>query len=164
MISGNRYAVDIAMMKVAKPPDLLYSLGLGSCVGVALLDPLARIGGLIHILLPSRKEFGEGSHLETKFADSGIAALVKEMVRSGAAQYRMKAKIAGGATMFATASASPATAIGKRNVESCLESLKTLGIELLAQDTGGSRGRTIYFNIATGDLTVKMIDAPARII
>lgn len=164
MINTNSYSVDIAVMRVVHSPDVLYSLGLGSCVGVAIFDPLAKIGGLIHILLPSQKEFESGAQTKTKFADSGIPALVDEMVKSGASKYRMKAKIAGGATMFATAGTLDINSIGKRNVETCKNTLKDLGIQLIAQDTGGNRGRTIYFNTDTGALTVKTIDKPEKVL
>lgn len=164
MIKPNSYSVDIAMMKVVHSPDMLYSLGLGSCVGVAIFDPLARIGGLIHILLPSQKEFESGVHTKTKFADSGIAALVDEMARAGASKFRMKAKIAGGATMFTTASSLDINSIGKRNVQTCKDTLKDLGIQLISQDTGGNRGRTIYFDTETGTLTIKTIDKPEKVI
>lgn len=164
MIKPNNYPVDIAMMKVARPPDQLYSLGLGSCVGVAIFDPLAKIGGLIHVLLPSHKEFDGSVHSRTKFADSGIPALVEELVRAGAAKYRMKAKIAGGATMFKTSSSLDINAIGVRNIQSCKDTLKALGIELIAQDTGGNKGRTIYFNVDTGALRIKVIDKPEKVI
>lgn len=157
------HSVDIAMMKIAKPPDRLYSLGLGSCVGVAIYDPLAKIGGLIHILLPSIKELGPG-HSRTKFADSGISDLVDALLKAGASKSRLKAKIAGGATMFAIRSNSPLSAIGKRNVESCRETLAFLGIELIAQDTGGNTGRTIYFDIETGNLKIKAVDKPEKVI
>ena len=164
MTNANSFSVDIAKMKVARPPDLLYSLGLGSCVGVAIFDPLAKIGGLIHILLPSQKEFVGGAHTSTKFADSGIVELVEAMVRAGAARYRLKAKIAGGATMFASKSSLEISSIGKRNVQSCKDTLKALGIQIVAQDTGGTRGRTVYFDVETGELRIKMVDKLEKVI
>ncbi len=145
-------------MKIARSPDQLCAIGLGSCVGVALYDPAARIGGLIHILLPIYADFAAGNHIRTKFADSGISDLVDEMVAQGASKRRMKAKIAGGAAMFASAG----EAIGLRNVESCRQTLRNLGIQLVAQDTGGNKGRTIYFDLETGNLTVRMADGPEK--
>jgi len=159
-----RIAVDIAMAKVARPPDLLYSLGLGSCVGVAIYDSVARIGGLIHVLLPSQDGFENGGHVRTKFADSGIQDLVEEMQRAGASRARMKAKMAGGAAMFSIRDVRPEETIGARNVESCKNTLKRLGIALIAQDTGGAKGRTIEFNTETGALTIKMINQGEKII
>jgi len=162
----NGFAVDIAMIKVTRSPNQLYSLGLGSCVGVAIYDPMTRIGGLIHVLLPSMGEFQSAGQVRTKFADSGISDLVDAMVKEGAAKFRLKAKMAGGAAMFAlkSASQSDTIAIGKRNVQSCKDTLKQLGIELIAQDVGGNKGRTIMFNTETGALAIRMIDRGEKVI
>ncbi|NLT13242.1 MAG: chemotaxis protein CheD [Clostridiales bacterium] len=161
-MNGN--AVDIAMMKVARAPEQLYSLGLGSCIGVAIYDPVVRVGGLIHILLPTRQGFENGNHARTKFADSGITDLVEALVKAGASKTRMKAKMAGGASMFITNGTSSVHEVGKRNIQSSRETLKRLGVELVAYDTGGNKGRTIYFNIETGQLTIKTVDRAVKVI
>jgi chemotaxis protein CheD len=160
----NSYAVDIAMMKVARAPDTLYSLGLGSCIGVAIYDPAAKIGGLIHILLPSSQGFENGNHVRTKFADSGIVELVDALLRAGASRARLRAKMAGGASMFTTKGSSSVHEVGKRNIQSSKDTLRMLGIELVAQDTGGNKGRTIVFNIDTGQLTIKSVDKVIKVI
>lgn len=161
-MNGN--AVDIAMMKVAHAPGQLYSLGLGSCVGVAIYDSAAKVGGLIHILLPTCQGFENGNHVRTKFADSGITELVEALVRAGASRMRMRAKMAGGASMFMTNGTSSVHEVGKRNIQSSRDTLKRLGIELVAYDTGGNKGRTIYFDIDTGQLTIKTVDKTVRVI
>lgn len=160
----NSNAVDIAVMKIARAPVQLYSLGLGSCIGVAIYDPSIKIGGLIHILLPTCAGFENGNHSRTKFADSGIAELVDALVKAGASRIRMKAKMAGGASMFITKNASSIHEIGKRNIQSGRDTLKRLGIELVAHDTGGNKGRTIIFDISTGQLTIKTADKAVRVI
>ncbi len=161
-----RYSVDIAMMKVAGPPHELFSLGLGSCVAVALYDPVTRIGGLIHVLLPSISEFDSERHSKTKFADSGIAELLDAMVRVGAVRGRIRAKMAGGAAMFNFKGSlnSDAHAIGKRNIQSCRDTLNKLKIELVACDTGGAKGRSIVFYTETGAMSVRTIDRQEKII
>ena len=160
----NSYAVDIAMMKIARAPETLYSLGLGSCIGVAIYDPAVKVGGLIHILLPSSQGFENGNHVRTKFADSGIADLVDALVKAGASRVRMRAKMAGGASMFAIKNMSSVHEVGKRNIQSSRDTLKMLGIELIAHDTGGNKGRTIIFDIDTGQLTIKTIDKATKVI
>jgi chemotaxis protein CheD len=157
-------AVDIAMMKVARAPEQLYSLGLGSCIGVAIYDPAVKVGGLIHILLPTCQGFENGNHVKTKFADSGITELVEALVRAGASKARMRAKMAGGASMFITNGTSSVHEVGKRNIQSSRDTLKRLGVELVAHDTGGNKGRTIYFDIETGQLTIKTVDKTVKII
>lgn len=163
-MNGNSNAVDIAMMKVARAPEQLYSLGLGSCIGVAIYDPALKIGGLIHILLPTCQGFENGNHVRTKFADSGITELVETLLRAGASRARMKAKMAGGASMFVTNGTSSVHEVGKRNIESSRNTLKKLGVELIAYDTGGNKGRTIYFDIETGQLTIKTVDRTVKVI
>ena len=164
-MNANSYAVDIAMMKVARAPEQLYSLGLGSCIGVAVYDPITKIGGLIHILLPTINGFENGNHVRTKFADSGIAELVNALTKAGASRARMKAKMAGGASMFSIKStASDVHEVGKRNIQSSRDTLKNLGIELIAHDTGGNKGRTIIFDIDTGQLTIKTVDRNIKVI
>jgi chemotaxis protein CheD len=163
-MNGNSYAVDIAVMKVARAPDQLYSLGLGSCIGVAIYDPATKIGGLIHILLPSSSGFDSGNHVRTKFADSGISDLVDALVKAGASRPRMKAKMAGGASMFVSKTTSSVHEVGKRNIESSRNTLRALGIELVAHDTGGNKGRTIVFDVDTGQLTIKTVDRTVKVI
>lgn len=161
-----KYSVDIAMMKVAHSPDQLYCLGLGSCVGVAVYDPIARVGGLLHVLLPAMYEFTSAGKIRTKFADTGITDLVDAVIKSGAARQRLKAKMAGGATMFSIKGSpqNDVIAIGRRNVQSCRDTLKKLGIDLIAQDTGGTKGRTVIFCVETGEFTIRMIDKGEKVI
>lgn len=160
----NNYAVDIAMMKIARAPVQLYSLGLGSCIGVAIYDPAMKIGGLIHILLPTSQGFENGNHVRTKFADSGIVELVDCLIKAGASRMRMKAKMAGGASMFITKNLSSVHEVGNRNIQSSRETLKQLGIELISHDTGGNKGRTIYFDLETGQLTIRTVDRAIKVI
>ena len=82
----------------------------------------------------------------------------------GAKRSRLKAKRAGGAAMFALKPGSSIGDIGKRNVQSAVETLKKLGIEIVAQDTGGNKGRTILFDVGTGQLTVRTIDRSVKVI
>jgi chemotaxis protein CheD len=88
------------------------------------------------------REFDGARHSRTKFADTGIADLIDAVVRSGASRCRLRAKMAGGAAMFAVRNApqSDLTAIGRRNVQSCRDALSALGVTLVAQDTGGTKG------------------------
>lgn len=163
-MNENSFAVDIAMMKIARAPYQLYSLGLGSCIGIAIYDPAVKIGGLIHILLPTYKGFENGNHARTKFADSGIADMVEALLKAGVSRARLKAKIAGGASMFISNGRSSIHEVGKRNIESSRDTLKALGIDLIAHDTGGNKGRTIIFDIDTGQLTIKTVDKSIRVI
>ncbi|MFZ3587898.1 chemotaxis protein CheD [Bacillus sp. DJP31] len=156
--------VGIAEMNIVKPPGLIRTSGLGSCVGVILYDPIHEIGGLAHIMLPDSSLAKNGTLNHAKFADTAIEALVKLLVEAGAKQMLLKAKIAGGAQMFQFISGSEMMRIGPRNSEAVKEELKRFNIELKAEDTGGSSGRTIEFNPKTSELMVRTVNHGVRVL
>lgn len=92
--------VGMADLKTCVSPNGITTLGLGSCVGIAIRDPVNKIGGLAHVMLPDSNAIKSSQMNIAKFADTGIAELVKQMERLGAKRERMVAKIAGGANMF----------------------------------------------------------------
>ena len=98
--------VGMADLKTAKAPDTLTTLGLGSCIGIALWDSTTKIGGLAHIMLPDSTKIRNNSNI-AKFADTGIVELVRQMEALGVPRRRMVAKIAGGAKMFEVAEQRP---------------------------------------------------------
>ena len=134
--------VGMADLKTCKSPDSITTLGLGSCVGVAIVDKVNRIGGLAHVMLPDSTVMKENTNI-AKFADTGVVELVKQMEKLGAVRNRMVAKIAGGAQMFSFDSTSSLMRVGERNAEACRTVLKKLGIPLLAEDCGENYGRTV---------------------
>lgn len=152
--------VGIAEGKVVKAPGELITYALGSCVGICLYDRTSRVAGMVHILLPYKKSAVNQSN-PYKFADTGIAMLVKDMEQCGANVRRMTAKIAGGAEMFERTDTFKGkvdeTQIGQRNVEATREVLRGLRIPVIADDTGDRLGRTITFSAETGQLTVKTV-------
>ncbi|MHC1600018.1 MAG: chemotaxis protein CheD [Candidatus Methanospirareceae archaeon] len=150
---GGRYYAGIGEMKVAHNPSLLIIMGLGSCIGLALHDRYVKVGGIAHIMLPESK--GVTVKGCCKYADTAVPLLLKEMLRHKAKKERIVAKIAGGASMF---SAMDTLRIGTRNAEVVKEALKNEGIRLVAEDTGGTCGRTITLDTCTGDLRVKTKD------
>ena len=97
---GNVIKVGMADLNVCVSPDSITTLGLGSCVGIALRDPVTKIGGLAHVMLPDSTIIRNNTNIP-KFADTGIEELVKQVVARGANRSRLVAKIAGGAQMFA---------------------------------------------------------------
>ena len=97
--------VGMADLKTCLPPNGITTLGLGSCVGIALRDKLKKVGGLAHIMLPDSTVIANQTNL-AKFADTGIMELIRQMELLGANRRNMTAKIAGGATMFAVSSRS----------------------------------------------------------
>ena len=155
--------VGMADLKICKAPKALTTIGLGSCVGICLWDTSSGIGGLAHIMLPDSTKIRNNTNIY-KFADSAIDEMIRQMVILGANSRRIKAKIAGGAQMFAFQSQSDLMSVGTSNVEAVKEKLRKEGIPLMAEDTGGSHGRTIVFYPQTGKLTIKAVDKPEMVI
>ena len=155
--------IGIADLNIVKPPQLICTIGLGSCVGIAIRDPVLKIGGLVHIMLPDSTAIKSNANI-AKFADTGIPELVRMLEEAGCKRSRMEAKIAGGAQMFAFQNKSELLGIGKRNVEATKEALKKLGIPLKAEDTGDTYGRTVTYNPENGEYEVKTVGKSTKII
>ncbi|RJP33056.1 MAG: chemotaxis protein CheD [Actinobacteria bacterium] len=162
--------VGVAEYFVTHNPHMLASYGLGSCVGVALYDDKRKIGGLAHVMLPDSSSMTKKGN-PGKFADTAIKAMVEEMERLGSKRWDIKAKIAGGACMFTIPGAiNPRNVpgpclgmqIGERNIEAAKTALTELKIQLVAEDTGGSYGRTMRFDISNGAVTISSIKYGAR--
>jgi chemotaxis protein CheD len=153
--------VGIGDYKITKDGALLESFSLGSCVGIALIDPVNRVAGLAHIMMPSSTASASKNFkvAPNKFADTAIRLMIEEMVKLGAVKHRLVAKIAGGACMFQSAMPDNLMNIGTKNVEAVKKILEEDNIRILAEDTGKNHGRTICFNPGTGKLSVKSASA-----
>jgi chemotaxis protein CheD len=127
------------------PGHVLVSLGLGSCIGLALLDRKMGVAGLAHIVLPQAQ--GHSGDNSRKFADFAVPALVSELEAEGARTIRLEAVLVGGASMFAVSASS--LEVGQRNEAAVRDLLKTMRIPVKATATGGSKGRTIRVDVAT---------------
>ncbi|MBQ6887510.1 MAG: chemotaxis protein CheD [Lachnospiraceae bacterium] len=160
---GEIIKVGMADLKVVKSPDGVTTLGLGSCVGIAVRDPVTKIGGLAHIMLPDSTAIRNNANIP-KFADTGIEELVKQIVALGANRARLVAKIAGGAQMFSFSSKSDMIRVGERNVAACKKKLAEMKIPILAEDTGDSYGRTVIFYPETGDFVIRAVGKSETVI
>ena len=153
----NVIKVGMADLKVCKLPDSLITLGLGSCVGICLYDSITKVSGMAHIMLPDSKQMTRDKN-PAKYADTGIDLLIHDMIQLGADRKRLKAKIAGGAQMFAfSAAADSLGRVGDRNVEAVKAKLVSLRIPILAEDTGLNYGRAIQFFSEDGSLLIKSV-------
>ncbi|AEV68540.1 chemotaxis protein CheD [Acetivibrio clariflavus] len=152
----NMIKVGMADMQAARHPAVLVTLGLGSCVGIALYDKTTGIIGLAHCMLPDSTQSKNVTNI-AKFVDTAIEALVAKMIALGANRNKLVAKLAGGAQMFNFSQSSDLMKIGLRNVIAAKEKLAQLRIPLISEDTGGNYGRTIMLDSATGILQVKTI-------
>ena len=145
--------------------ETLVTLGLGSCIGCALVDSDAKVAGLAHIVLP--ESWANSSAAATappaKFANTAVPHLVTELERLGARKNRLKAVLCGGAHMFsATGGAkSPALEIGRRNNEETVKALRAAGIPIRASEVGGTKGRSVEVHVATGEVFVRTVGQTA---
>jgi chemotaxis protein CheD len=130
--------------------DMLVSLGLGSCIGLALLDRRAAVAGLAHVVLPAA-EGRDGS--PGKFADTAVPVLLDAVVALGARRMRLEAVLVGGASMFAAIGGS--MEVGARNEAAVKAQLVTARIRVHASATGGQRGRTVRVDPKTGIVLVR---------
>jgi len=140
----------------------LLTAGLGSCIGICIHDPVLKVGGMAHIMLPSANGSLGGN--PAKYADTALELLLKEISGMGANKSRLKAKIAGGAQMFSFPGKPPILKIGDRNAEAVEQELKKRGIPLLVMDVGGSFGRTIHFDVGTGELRIRTINHGEKVV
>jgi len=151
----NKIAVRMGEGVVARAPHIISSLGLGSCVTVALYDTKRRIGGLAHIMLPDSNS-PNGRYTTYQCADTAITALLEQMQSKGAILKDIVAKMVGGARMFSSYDGlNPG--IGEQNIISIKHILNRQGIPLIAEDIGGHHGRNIEFHLDSGKLVIKAV-------
>jgi chemotaxis protein CheD len=131
--------------------DVLVSLGLGSCIGLALVYRRAGIAGLAHIVLPASG--GSAPSDAYKFADIAVPELIARVVAAGGRRQMLEAALVGGASMFAVSSSS--LEVGQRNEAAVRDLLDELRISVVASETGGARGRTIRVYVGTRRVTVR---------
>ncbi|HLR73385.1 MAG TPA: chemotaxis protein CheD [Pseudogracilibacillus sp.] len=156
--------VGIADLNFVESPDTIRTSGLGSCVGVIIYDVSKQMAGLAHIMLPDSNLSKQKNLNIYKYADTAIDYLYEQLLSQGASKYQLKAKVAGGAQMFPNQLTSEVMRIGPRNVEAITEQLKKYRIPIVASDVGGSSGRTIDFDPATSNLTIRTVNEGEKII
>lgn len=153
--------VKVAEAKAAAAGDTLVTLGLGSCVAIVLYDGTAKVGGLAHVLLPSPTLAKERSN-PARFPETAVPYLVGELAALGAAPERLRARLVGGASMFASLSAPGVAQMGERNVQASRQALKAARIPLVAEDTGKDYGRSVYFDVAAGRVEIRSVQHGTR--
>jgi chemotaxis protein CheD len=155
--------VKVAECAVGRDEQTLITIGLGSCVAIALYDPATRIGGLAHTLLPDESMARDRAN-PAKFAASAVTLLLAEMARLGADPRRVRAKLVGGASMFANLLPSGGINIGERNVIAARQALARNDIPIVAEDVGSDHGRSVHFQLADGRVEVRSLKKGNRVI
>jgi chemotaxis protein CheD len=131
--------------------DVLVSLGLGSCIGLALLDRRVGVAGLAHVVLPASG--GNVPARAWKFADFAVPELIDRVVKLGGRRGMLEAALVGGASMFAVSKST--LEVGQRNEAAVRDLLSRARISVIKAETGGSRGRTIRVYVGANRVTVK---------
>lgn len=153
--SGQRY-VKVAQYAVVTRGGALATLGLGSCVAVVLSDAEAGVGGMAHVLLPEPSLARDASN-PAKFAMTAVPLLVDEIRAAGGDPGRLRARMAGGASMFTSLMGPGSLNMGERNVRAVREALKRAGIPLDGEAVGGDHGRSVRYEVDDDRVTVSSV-------
>jgi len=159
---NNDIVVGLGEVKISKDPDaVLVAYGLGSCLGIAVYDPVAQVGGMLHAVLPSSQKTS-GDENCTKYVGCGIEALIKNIIEAGGQRQRIVIRIAGGANMLTATSFSDIMNIGQRNIDAARQKLKELNLKVSGEEVGGNIGRTVRFYVANGRMAIRMMGGKER--
>ncbi len=141
------------------PQDVLVAYGLGSCLGISIIDPVTRITGLIHAVLPEKMNgLGETDSAACyKYVDQGIENLLAAMTKEGANKNRLVVRMVGGANMLIATGLTSTFDIGTRNIEKAHATFQRLNIKIAAEEVGGHTGRTVRVYVADSRVTVRVI-------
>ena len=167
-MSGADLMVRMGELAVSSgPDDVLTSIGLGSCIGLALVDAERRIAGLAHVMLPARPDRSDDAQVG-KFADTAVPALLEAVLSAGARRARLATYLVGGAQMFSFGGRG--MDVGTRNDQAVRDALAALHLRVRADATGGTKGRTMRVHATDGTVTFKesggvetTISVPARV-
>lgn len=154
--------VRIAHHAVARGSGRLVTIGLGSCVAIALHDAKFRVAGLAHVLLPDPSVARDPGNA-ARFASTAVPMLVTEM-RAMGARGALTARIAGGAALFGTMLTTAGGQMGVRNVAAAKAALVVAGIPLVGEETGGASGRSVTVDVNTGAMTVRSVRGGERVL
>ena len=146
--------VGISEIKISgNSKDMIVTYALGSCVAISVYDPLARVGGLLHYMLPdSILDEKKAKENPAMFADTGIPLLFKACYALGAEKKRLIVKVAGGANILDDANF---FRIGQKNIMAMRKIFWENNILITAEDTGATHNRTVRLDIATGKTFVR---------
>ncbi len=151
----HRVVVGIADMAASNNQNVvLTTYSLGSCLGIAIYDPVVKAGGLLHIMLPdSTIDSAKAAKQPAMFVDTGVPALFRAAYQLKAEKHRVIISVAGGAQIMDSGGFFN---IGSRNYESLTGLLGQHGLRIHAEQVGGMVNRTMYLNLATGEVRLKI--------
>lgn len=145
------------------PDDVLVAYGLGSCLGISMIDPVTRVSALLHAVLPAAANgMPPGDATSHKYVDSGIEKLLEAVLKEGANKSRLIVRIVGGANMLVSPGLTNSFDIGTRNMETARRTLQRLNMKIAAEEVGGHTGRTVHVYVADSRVTVRVIGEKER--
>lgn len=142
--------------------DVLTAQGLGSCVGIAVYEPVCKLAIVAHVMLPGPPPAAPAPDQPARFAAHAVDAIVETVERHGGLRLRLAVKLAGGAQVIKIAGMEDRLKIGARNIAAVHEALARQNLRIAAEDTGGSVGRTLCLHAATGETTVRVVGGAAQ--
>lgn len=148
--------VRVADLRIGRADDVLVTIGLGSCVAIVLYDAAVQVGGLAHVLLPS-PALSRGSPNPARVPQTAVPALLSEMASAGASPRCIKARLVGGASMFASLATPGTIQMGERNIVAARQALAGAGLPLIGEAVGGDYGRTVRLHVRDGRLDVSSV-------
>lgn len=163
MITGSELLVGLSEIQVAKGAAMFSILGLGSCLGIAIRDTQSPIGGVVHAMLPTAFA-NKPVEQAGKFASTGVPELIARLESEGANRSNLIASVVGGAQVIGPTAMSNGLDLGTQNVEAAIAALRDHGIELKVSDTGGANGRSMIFNLASGEIKVRTLSSDEKVI
>jgi chemotaxis protein CheD len=155
-MKDERIVVGVGDLRIARGRGTLATVGLGSCVAIILYHRRLRIGGLAHAMLP-HPENGRPGGGPARFASTAVPELIRLLADRGADARQLEARLVGGASMFQSLASESGRTLGSRNVAAALDALSEAGIEVRGRDLGGTAGRSVFFDVATGTVRVSTI-------
>ena len=157
----NSLAVGLGEIKVSRDSqDVLVAYGLGSCLGIGMYDPVAKVAGLLHAILPLHPNGKEDK--SAKYVDTGVLSLIDQLTRLGADRRRLIVRMAGGANMLVAPGFSQVLNIGSRNIDAANATFSALNLKIQSQEVGGNTGRTVRFYTVDGRMTIRTMGNQER--
>lgn len=161
--SGTEIRVKVADCAVGRDDQRLITIGLGSCVAIMLYDEAVRVGGLAHTMLPDETMARDRSN-PAKFPSPAVELLLVQMTLLGADIRRIRAKLVGGASMFASLIPAGSIQIGERNVTAARQALRHHGVPIIAEDVGSDHGRSVQFFLEDGRVEIRSLKKGNRVL
>lgn len=153
--------VKVAELNTGSAGEVLVTYGLGSCVAIVLFDPAKKVGGMAHVMLPSRS-LARRDDVPGKTPQTAVPAILERLTAMGANTRRVTGRLVGGASLFSALSPPGTIQMGERNVVASREVLYQHGIPLVGQLVGGESGCSVWFTVADGSVLVRSANQNER--